>query len=808
MKLSYNWLIEYVEATISPKQVAEILTDTGLEVEGLEKWSSVPGGLQGLVIGEVIEKTKHPNADKLSLTNVDIGTGQLLSIVCGAPNVDAGQKVIVAPVGTIIHPTTGEPFKIKEAKIRGELSQGMICAEDEIGLGEEHDGIMVLEPNAEVGKSAADHLEIATDWTFEIGLTPNRTDGMSHIGAARDLVAAIKRSQDANWHLPEFEFIVDNTSNPITVVVEDTDACPRYAGVTISGVKVQSSPAWLQNKLKAIGLTPINNVVDATNFVLHELGQPLHAFDKDKIAGNKVVVKKLDSGTKFTTLDEVERELHEEDLIICDAESGMCIAGVFGGIHSGVSSETTNIFLESAYFDPVHVRKTAKRHALNTDASFRFERGVDPNNTVFALKRAALLIKELAGGEISSDISDTHPEPFPHFEVELSLANCSNLIGAEIPKADMVSILSSLDIEVEKDCGGMLSLKVPPYRADVQREADVIEEILRIYGYNNVDLPGSISMALSTDDELDKEQVINRMADLLTANGYYEIMCNSLTSVAYNEKLVAHDFDADNAVIILNPLSSELGQMRQTMLYGGLEAIARNQNHQNPDLKLFEFGKVYGKNEDCSEGSRLAIFVTGRKSSERWNSDDSKSDFFELKGILEAVISSLGLLKNYSTSYTSGGLFAEGLQYEVAKQAVASMGTIRSDVQKHFGIKQAVHYLEVNLDALYSLLSMNKVKYTELPKYPTVRRDLSLLLDASITFSQLENAAKKVGGSLLKTVGLFDVYEGDKLPTGKKSYALDFHLLDVNATLTDEVVDGVMSKIQNEFENQFSATLR
>lgn len=808
MKLSYNWLKEYINIDPSPQKMAEVLTDTGLEVEGLEQVSSVRGGLEGLVIGEVLEKEKHPDADRLSVTKVNIGNGEPLPIVCGAPNVAKGQKVVVAPPGTTIYPINGEPFKIKETKIRGQLSQGMICAEDEIGLGEGHDGIIVLEGEVQVGRLAAEYYGVESDWMLEIGLTPNRTDGMGHIGAARDLVAAWNIHEGAaKVVLPESGFSIDNNNDPVEVVVEDNEACPRYCGVSMSGVTIGPSPDWLQNRLRTIGIGPINNVVDVTNYVLHETGHPLHAFDRDKITGGRVIVKKLAEGTTFKTLDETERKLSAEDLMICNTEGGMCIAGVFGGIESGVSNATTNIFLEGAYFDPIHVRKTAKRHALNTDASFRYERGVDPNNTLVALKRAAAMIRALAGGQISSEVSDTHPEPFPGFNVELSYQRCDTLIGKSLERETIKQILGLLDIGILNESAEGLSLEVPAYRADVQREADVIEEILRIYGYNNIELPGTMSMALIQRDELDKEKINNRIADLLVANGFNEIMNNSLTASQYYDKINS-SIGRERKVQILNPLSSELDVLRQTMLYSGMEVVERNQNHRNPDLRLFEFGKVYEKTDTYNEGSRLSLYLTGRKEEENWNATNEATDFYVLKGAVEAVLTTLGIFKNYKTLASKSDLLADGITYGIAKKDVVTLGWVRSDIRQYFDVKAEVYYAEFDLEAMYEALSMNKVKHHDIPKFPSVRRDFSLLLDSQVQFGALQAAALKCDNRLLRHVGLFDVYEGKNLPEGKKSYALSYEFRDDEATLTDEVVDGVMDKIKNTYEKEFGAELR
>lgn len=806
MKLSYNWLLEYMDVKPTPQEMAEILTDTGLEVEGLEQAGAVKGGLAGLVIGEVLDKEKHPDADRLNITKVNIGNGEPLRIVCGAPNVEAGQKVVVAPPGTTIYPTTGDPFEIREAKIRGEVSQGMICAEDEIGLGTGHDGIMVLEADAEVGKAAADHFKLGDDWTLEIGLTPNRTDGMCHIGAAADLVASWNVHRGAaTLKRPEVVATAAGSGDNIQVVVEDEQACPRYCGITIEGVTVKESPDWLLDRLKGIGLAPINNVVDVTNFVLHEMGQPLHAFDRAKITGDQVIVKKLAGGSKFITLDGEERELHQDDLMICNSEGGMCIAGVFGGAESGITESTTAVFLESAYFDPVHVRRTAKRHGLNTDASFRFERGVDPNITRLALDRATALILEVAGGSISSAASDTHPDAFAGQTVSLSYTTCDRLIGKQLGRDEIRRILGLLDITITSDTDAGLELTIPTNRVDVTREADVVEEILRIYGYNNIELPGKISFAVETTEGVNKQALRNKLAAHLVANGFNEIMNNSLTTGKYNEKLDTQ-LSNEDAVTIVNPLSQELDMMRQTMLYSGLECVARNQNHQNPDLRLFEFGNVYANRDGYSERFKLSMLITGSKEIETWNATKGKVDFADLGAVVDGLLDTTGVEADRSSS--ENGLFTSSVCYKSANAVIAEMGSVRTDILKHFDIKEEVLYAEIDMPAVEQLHGGVEIQHAGIPKFPSTRRDFSLLLDEGVQFADLQKAALACDEKILQRVGLFDVYEGDKLPAGKKSYALSFEFQDRDATLTDEVVDAVMSKIRKSFENDFGAELR
>ncbi|MBT6746660.1 MAG: phenylalanine--tRNA ligase subunit beta [Flavobacteriales bacterium] len=804
MKISYNWLKEYLPIDLEPKKVSQLLTDCGLEVEGEEMFQSVKGGLEGLIIGEVLTKEKHPDADRLNLTTVDIGSGIPANIVCGAPNVDVGQKVVVAPVGATIHPIEGEGFKMKKAKIRGQLSEGMICGEDEIGLGVGHDGIMVLDNSAIAGTIASKYFEVETDTIFEIGLTPNRADGMSHYGVARDLRAVLVNfGEEPILKAPATNsFQKDNDNLLINIEVKNEEACPRYAGVTLSGIKVSESPKWLQNRLNSIGLKPINNIVDVTNFVLHELGQPLHAFDADKITSKKVVVQTLDAKTKFTTLDDQEKELHENDLMICNDDEPMCIAGVFGGLVSGVSNSTTNIFLESAYFNPVSTRKTAKRHGLNTDASFRFERGIDPNITVEALQRASLLIKEVAGGSISSDITDLYPNPIEHFKFEFSILNCNRLIGKEIGSDKIKSILTSLDIEITDESDDTLWLSVPPYRVDVQREVDVIEEVLRIYGYNNIEMPKNVTSSLSYAPNPDLEKVQNTVSNLLSNNGYNEIMNNSLTKGDWYEN--------DNKVVMLNPLSSELDVMRQTLLFGGLENVIRNINHKRADLKLFEFGNIYFKNENKYEQEKnLVLFVTGKNESESWNSSKEYSSLFSIKQAVDGILGKLGIDKpGVASKETEISQFQYGLSYSITNKTVVDFGSIKPEILGKLNIDQEVYYACFNWDNVVSLLKMNKVVYKPLAKFPSVRRDLSLLLDKGVSFAQLSNLAKKSERKLLKKVGLFDVYQGKNLDADKKSYALNFTLQDEYKTLSDKEIDKVMNKIQQAFEKEVGAQLR
>ncbi len=811
MKISYNWLKNYVNTDLTAEEVAKILTNTGLEVEGIEQFESVKGGLEGLVIGKVTSCKKHPNADKLSVTTVDVGTGENLPIVCGAPNVAEGQKVVVATVGTTLY-SGDEEFKIKKAKMRGESSEGMICAEDEIGLGTSHDGIMVLEDSAVIGTPAREYFNIETDTVFEIGLTPNRIDGASHIGTARDLAAFLK----TKLLKPSVEgFKADNHNLPIEINVEDKNACPRYTGVTVTNVKVNPSPEWLQNKLKAIGLNPINNIVDISNFVLHETGQPLHFFDADKIEGNKVIIKMLPEGTPFITLDEVERKLSSQDLMICNENSGMCIAGVFGGTKSGVTENTKNIFIESAHFNSVYVRKTAKRHDLHTDASFRFERGSDPNNTEYALKRAALLLKEIAGGEISSEIVDIYPDPVSDYKVELTFKNMKRLIGKEIKKEIVKDILKSLDIKIINENDEKLSLEVPTYRVDVRREADVIEEVLRIYGYNNVEISEHVNSSLSYSSKPDKEKIQNNISDILTANGFNEIMCNSLTKADYYKEL--ESYKADKLVKIFNPLSNDLNVMRQTLLFGGLESIIYNRNRRIQDLKLYEFGNCYYLNgsesekllEKYDEEKHLALFITGNKTEENWIMKEEPTSFFTLKSHIENILERLGFnLDQFAVEDYSSDLLTEGLNYQLNNKQLVHFGILNKKLLKSFDIDTNVYFAEFAWDNVIKLSAKNNIRYTEVSKYPEVRRDLALLVNKPVKFSIIKELAYKTERKLLKKVSLFDVFEGEKLGANKKSYAVSFILQDENKTLTDKQIDKIMNNFIRVFEKELNAQIR
>nr|WP_321227860.1 phenylalanine--tRNA ligase subunit beta [uncultured Psychroserpens sp.] len=809
MKISYNWLKQFLKTDWPAEKTGELLTDLGLEIEGIDSYQSVKGGLEGIVVGEVLTCVQHPNADRLKITTVNIGGDKPLQIVCGAPNVAAGQKVPVATIGTTLYTETGEAWKIKKGKIRGEESHGMICAEDELGLGKSHDGIMVLDEKLEVGALAADIFDIENDEVFEIGLTPNRADAMSHYGVARDLKAGLLQTDDINTELitPSVSsFHVDSRTLKIGIDVEDYNLAPRYCGVTITGLKVDASPAWLQNRLKAIGLMPKNNIVDITNYVLHELGQPLHAFDAAKISGNKVIVKTLPEGTKFTTLDDVERELSADDLMICDAEKPMCIAGVFGGAHSGVSEGTTSVFLESAYFNPVSIRKTAKRHALNTDASFRFERGIDPNITDYALKRAALLIVEIAGGEISSDLMDSYPKKIEDFQVRLSFDNATKLIGEEIPKETIKRILASLEIKVNNVTETGLGLTVPAYRNDVQREADVIEEILRVYGYNNIRTTEKLNASISNTSKFEDYKLQNIIGNQLSSQGFFEILSNSLTTPKYID--LSDQLKEEHNVEMLNPLSNDLSVMRQSLLFSGLEAVSYNINRKRDDLKLYEFGKTYHSyNEGYEELKHLSMFLTGNKSNLRWNAPVQKSDFFYLKGIVNSTLERLGLSR-HKVSPVKNDVFSEGISLSIGKKKLVDFGIINKKVLKHFGISQEVLYADFNWDNVIEMAAHNTIKFKDIPKYPEVRRDFALLLDNDVTFEDIDKIAMQTEKQLLKDVDLFDVYQGKNLPKGKKSYAVSFMIQDEHKTLTDKQIDKIMNKLQANFEKQLGAELR
>lgn len=818
MKLSYSWLQQYIDIDIDPQKLSELLTDGGLEVEGLEKVESIKGGLEGIVIGKVLTCEKHSNADKLSVTTVDVGNGQTLPIVCGAPNVAAGQKVLVATVGTILY-DGDESFKIKKSKIRGEVSEGMICAEDELGLGSSHDGIMVLPEEAETGKAAKEFFNVTDDWVYEIGLTPNRADATSHIGSARDLVAVINRfypEKKLSLKIPDVSaFNIDNTNLDIDVSIINNEACARYSGICISNIEIKESPEWLQNRLKSIGLRPINNVVDITNYVLMETGHPLHAFDYDRIEGKKVQVKTAEEGSSFVTLDDVERKLTAKDLMIYNAKEPMCFAGVFGGKGFGVESETKNIFLESAYFDSVYVRKTSKYHNLKTDASFRFERGADPNITIYALKRAALLIKELAGGQIASDIIDIYPKPIDKWTINLRYSQLDRLIGQKIPRDLVKSILTDLAIEIINETESGLELLIPTYKVDVTREADVIEEVLRVFGYNQIELDNQIHSSISYSDKPDKDVLTNLVSEFLVAKSYTETMNNSLTRHSYY--VDNNVFDENKSVKILNPLSSELNVLRQNLLFGGLETISRNLKHKRRDIKTFEFGNQYLFNNPEAESvdkrytqeTHLAIFLSGNKYQESWSQNSAEANFYDLKSILFQLLQKLGInQKDLRFSEFNNDIYAYALSLSIKKNEFAQIGKLNKQLCEKNDIDQDVYYADINWTKLFELVKRYKVNYQEITKYPEVRRDLALLIDTDVSFAMLESTIKNTERGILNGVNLFDVYEGKGIPKGKKSYAISIHLQDANKTLTDKIIEKTMAKILKSLEREYNVELR
>lgn len=822
MKISYNWLKQYIDIDLEQEELSILLTNCGLEVEGLEKWQSLYNGLENVVVAEVLTCEKMPDSDHLSITTVNAGDGSVYPVVCGAPNVAAGQKVILAKPGAKL--LFGEKeIEIKKTKIRGHESQGMICAEDEIGVGTSHEGIMVLEKNLVPGTPAADFFGYEEDVVFEIGLTPNRTDAMSHIGVARDIIATLKNSPDfekldyqGELNIPGIEgFQPDNHDLEIPVIVEDPLACPRYTGVSITNIKVSESPKWLKNRLIAIGLRPINNIVDITNYVLHETGQPLHAFDAEEITGNKVIVKKLPEKTKFTTLDEIERELSADDLMICNSESGMCIGGVFGGIRSGVTEKTTSIFLESAYFDPVSIRKTSKLHDLQTDASFRFERGVDPEMTLYALKRAALLMKEIAGGMISSDVKDVYPEIIMNAVVDIDLPRIFRLTGKNLGKEKIKSILLSLDFKVLKENENNMTLEIPSNRVDVLREADVAEEIMRIYGYNNIEIPAKINASLSPGVRPDRSKLQTLISTFLSGNGFYEMINNSLSRHDYYTENQAF---ADNKTVqVLNPLSRDLGMMRRTLLYGALETIMFNINRKNPDLRLFEFGKSYmltGKKSNeipdmFSETNLLALALTGNTQKENWTRETEGFNFFHLKEYTETVLKKLNISPDTMTTDDNIPEFFEyGISFLWNNTRIITAGRISDRLLRKSEIEQEVYYSEMNWDALLEMTARRKTSYSELPRFPAVRRDIALLLDKSVAYKTVKELAFNTERKLLKEVGLFDVYQGKNIEAGKISYAVSFILQDTEKTLTDKVIEKTMERLRAAFVKELDARIR
>ena len=818
MNISYKWLKDYLKTSLNPDEIAAILTQLGLETGSITEVESVRGGLKGLVVGEVLTCQKHPGSDHLSLTTVLLGNGEIVPIVCGAPNVAGGQKVIVATVGTTLY-KGDESFTIQKSKIRGEVSAGMICAEDEIGIGTDHNGIMVLDASALPGTPASAYFDIESDFCLEVDLTPNRIDSASHIGVARDLAAFLSQNEAISYTRPSVEaFQPSHATHTVEVKVESPEACARYAGVSISGVRISDSPDWLKNRLRVIGLKPINNVVDITNYVLFETGQPLHAFDLKAVKGRKVVVKTLPAGTKFTTLDEVVRSLDEKDLMICNESEGMCIGGVFGGSDSGIKNDTTDLFLESALFNPVNIRKTARRHLLNTDASFRFERGVDPNGTIYALKRAALLICELAGGTISSEIVDIVADPaaLEPFAVSVSYRHITRLIGKEIPRDQVKKILSALEIKIISEQDDSLELSVPPYRVDVKREADVIEELLRIYGYNNVEPGNAVKSTLQHASHPDKLKLQNLVSEILTANGFNEIMCNSLTRSTYYDQ--QGTFREDNSVRLYNPLSSDLNVMRQTLLFGGLETILRNTNFKNSDLKLYEFGNVYFYDgtktyanpvKNYREEEHIGLWLTGNRESENWAAKSQLTSFYTLKSYLEKLLVRLGIsAENCQMESFSSDIYSEGIVYSFNNQKIAQLGILNRKLLKASDIQADVYYADIHWTLLLNAIRKMKVAYAPLPKFPEVRRDLALLVDQEVTFSAIKMWAQRTEKELLKSVSIFDVYQGEHLPEGKKSYAVSFVLRDDAKTLNDKQIEKTMEKLMNAFKRELGAQIR
>lgn len=820
MNISYNWLKEYVDFDLTPEEVSAALTSIGLETDGVEEVQSIKGGLEGLVVGEVLTCEPHPNSDHMHITTVDLGEGEPVQIVCGAANVAAGQKVIVATLGTKLY-DGDQSFTIKKSKLRGVESNGMICAEDEIGVGTSHDGIIVLPQDVVPGTLAKDYYNIKSDYVFEVDITPNRADACSHYGVARDLYAwLVQNGYQTSLHRPETsEFKVDNHDMDIDVVVENTEACPRYAGVAIKNVTVKESPEWLQNKLRLIGVRPVNNIVDITNYILHAYGQPMHCFDADKIRGGKIVVKTCQEGTKFVTLDEVERKLSERDLMICNAEEPMCIAGVFGGLDSGTTEATKDVFLESAYFHPTWVRKTARRHGLSTDSSFRFERGIDPNGTIYALKEAAILVKELAGGEIASDIKDNYPAPIADFAVELSYEYVNSLVGKVIPAETIKSIVTSLEMKIVAETAEGLSLSVPAYRVDVQRPCDVVEDILRIYGYNNVEIPTSLKSSLNVEGEVDKSvKLQNLVSEQLIGCGFNEILNNSLTAASYYDGL--ETYKPENLVRIMNPLSNDLNVMRASLLFGGLECIQHNANRKNADLRFFEFGNCYHFNAErknpekvlaaYSEELHLGLWLTGKYISNSWAHPDMNSSVYELKAYVLNIFSRLGVnLGAMVFGNLSDDIYSVAISIHTrGGKLVATFGVLSKKLQKAFDIDNEVYYADINWKELMKAIKGKKVTYTEISKFPAVKRDLALLIDKKVQFAEIEKIAYETDKKLLKSVELFDVYEGKNLEAGKKSYAVSFVLQDENATLNDKQIDKLMQKLIANLQNKLDAKLR
>ena len=820
MNISYNWLKEYVDFNLTPDEVAAALTSIGLETGSVEEVQTIKGGLEGIVIGEVLTCEPHPNSDHMHVTTVNLGQEEPVQIVCGAANVAAGQKVVVATLGTKLY-DGDECFTIKKSKLRGVESNGMICAEDEIGLGTSHDGIIVLPADAAPGTPAKDYYNIKSDYVLEVDITPNRADACSHYGVARDLYAyLLQNGYETSLRRPSDEaFAVENNELPIAIEVKNQEACPRYAGVSIKGVTVKESPEWLKDKLNTIGLRPINNIVDITNYILHAYGQPLHCFDADKIKGGKVVVQTLAEGTSFVTLDGVERKLSEKDLMICNAEEPMCIAGVFGGLDSGTTEETKNVFIESAYFNPTSVRKTARRHGLSTDSSFRFERGIDPNITIYALKQAAILVKELAGGTVAMEISDNYPAPIADFKVDLKYDYVNSLIGKEIPAETVKSIVTSLEMKIENETAEGIALSIPPYRVDVQRPCDVVEDILRIYGYNNVEIPTSLKSSIAVKNKEDRSHRLQQLvAEQLVGCGFNEILNNSLTKAAYYDG--NETFRPENLVSLMNPLSNDLNVMRQTLLFGGLESIAHNANRKSADLRFFEYGNCYHYNKEkkdaekvlaCySEDYHLGLWLTGKRVSGSWAHADEESSVYELKAYVENIFARLGLnMRSVVVGNLTDSIYSTALSYHTrGGKLLATVGIVSKKLTKAFDIDNEVYYADINWKNMLQAIKSVKVSYTELSKFPSVKRDLALLLDKNVQFADIERIAYECERKLLKAVELFDVYEGKNLEPGKKSYAISFILQDEEKTLNDKQIDKIMSKLIASYEKQLGAKLR
>ena len=819
MNISFNWLKDYLKFDLTAGQVGAILTSTGLEVEHMETVEQIPGGLAGVIVAEVVECVAHPDSDHLHITKLNTGEPELLQVVCGAPNVAQGQKVLLATVGTELPTDDGSKFKIKRSKIRGVESLGMICAEDELGIGNDHSGIMVLDASAVVGTPAREQLQLKEDTLFEIGLTPNRVDGASHIGVARDLYAyCVQHDIPVQWTLPDVSAFKPGEGTPIPVEVQDPDLAPRYIGITLKDVKVGPSPDWMKERLMAIGQRPINCVVDITNFVLNEMGHPLHAFDAAKIKGRKVVVRRSTPDCPFTTLDEVERKLCSDDLVICDTERPMCIAGVFGGLDSGVTESTTEVFLEAAYFNPVAIRKTSKRQGLKTDASFRYERGIDPTATMTAARRAALLLQEIAGATVVGAPQECCAQPFEPVQIDLSYARMDNLIGKQLGAATYKRILESLDFKLLSESETGCTVAVPAYRVDVTRECDVVEEVLRIYGYNNIELPVSMKASINPSEHPDPEKVRKTVSDLLADRGFTEIMNNSLTKGEYYDKLKT--YPPEQSVPIVNPLSSDLNVMRQTLIFNALEVVARNINHQNNNLRLFEIGNCYSYQpkegvenpkadlKSYREEQRLCLVVTG-PGAKSWRSELGTGNYFALKGYLELVLRRFKAdIYDLETEAAPADLFAEGLVYKLGNKQLAMAGTVSKSLLKMFDIKQPVFVAEIRWPVFFELVKRDKIKYKELPRFPEVRRDLALLLDEGVSFAELRKTAFQTARGILRQVNLFDVYRGPKILSDKKQYAISFILQDEEKTLTDEAVEATMAKLLKAFEAKHGAMLR